>query len=103
MLPHEAQDLLKFARSKSKVVREADRLQPEFRSLPVACYVNVRGFALVARKKKKRYGPLRKTVGLTTPIVPAFRQTRQVGSDPATLRHQPRRASSRSAVGCMPC
>lgn len=53
MLPHEAQDLREFARSKSKVVRKADRLQPEFRSLPVACYVNVRGFILVARKEEE--------------------------------------------------
>jgi hypothetical protein len=53
MLPHEAHDPREFARRKSKVVRKADRLQPEFRGLPVACYMNVRAFTLVARKEEE--------------------------------------------------
>src|SRR6266571_588748 len=72
VLLHQRRNLVQFVRGKSKVVLQLHGLQPELVGLSVARHMDVRRFAPVARKKKNRYGPLCRTVGLTAPILPAF-------------------------------
>ena len=53
MILDQPQHLRKFVRSKPEVVSKADRLQPDLGGFAVACHVDVRWFARVARKEEE--------------------------------------------------
>lgn len=72
MLTHETFNSSQFVRREPEGVHLPDRRQPELSCLGFPGDVNVRGGSLRSlAKKKNRYGPFRRTVGLTRLIVAA--------------------------------
>jgi hypothetical protein len=93
VLTNDALDAGEFPRCEAHVVRRSQGREPELCGLVFSSDVHVNRFVPVACEKKNRYGPLRKTVGLTG----IFSQVPPVASRNSSLDELRRRWRSRLA------